>query len=96
MDKGQKAEASSCWSCAGQSFKGAHQPDRDTGQSFKGAHQPDREEGVPHIFKGKAKQIKETGMVSVILMFLGGVITVGALFLMAQVLLFLQDVDEER
>jgi hypothetical protein len=35
-------------------------------------------------------------MVSVILMFLGGVITVGALFLMAQVLLFLQDVDEER
>jgi len=82
MDKGQRAEASSCWAC--------------TGQSFKGAHQPDREEGVPHIFKGKAKQIKETGMVSVILMFLGGVITVGALFLMAQVLLFLQDVDEER
>jgi hypothetical protein len=35
-------------------------------------------------------------MVSVILMFLGGVITVGSLFLMAQVLLFLQDVDEER
>jgi hypothetical protein len=82
MDKGQRAEASSCWAC--------------TGQSFKGAHQPDREERVPHIFKGKAKQIKETGMVSVILMFLGGVITVGALFLMAQVLLFLQDVDEER
>ena len=82
MDKGQRAEAGSCWSCAG--------------QSFKGAHQSDREEAGQHIFKGKAKQIKETGMVSVILMFLGGVITVGALFLMAQVLLFLQDVDEER
>jgi len=33
-------------------------------------------------------------MVSVILMFIGGVITVGVLFLVAQVLVYLQDVDE--
>jgi hypothetical protein len=82
MDKGQRAEASSCWAC--------------TGQSFKGAHQPDREEEVSYIFKGKAKQIKETGMVAVILMFVGSLITIGAFFLVVQVLLFLQDVDEER
>jgi hypothetical protein len=82
MDKGQRAEAGSCWACAW--------------QSFKGAHQPDREERVPYIFKGKAKQIKETGMVAVILMFVGSLITIGAFFLVVQVLLFLQDVDEER
>ena len=35
-------------------------------------------------------------MVAVILMFIGGVITIGALFLVAQVLVFLQDVDEGR
>ena len=80
MDKRQRAETSSCWACAW--------------KSFKGAHQPDREEAGQHIFKGKAKQIKETGMVAVILMFLGGVITIGALFLVAQILVYLQDVDE--
>jgi hypothetical protein len=35
-------------------------------------------------------------MVAVILMFVGSLITIGALFLAVQVLLFLQDVDEER
>ena len=35
-------------------------------------------------------------MVEVILLFMGGVITVGVLLLVANVLVFLQDVDEER
>ncbi len=35
-------------------------------------------------------------MVAVILMFVGSLITIGAFFLVVQVLLFLQDVDEER
>ena len=34
-------------------------------------------------------------MVAVILMFIGGVITVGVLLLVANVLVFLQDVDED-
>ena len=33
-------------------------------------------------------------MVAIILLFIGGVLTVGVLFLVAQVLVYLQDVDE--
>ena len=65
------------------------------GCGIKGAHQSDREEAGLYIFKGKAKQIKETDMVEVILLFMGGVITVGVLLLVANVLVFLQDVDED-
>lgn len=35
-------------------------------------------------------------MVEVILLFMGGVITVGVLLLVANVLVFLQDVDEDN
>jgi hypothetical protein len=38
----------------------------------------------------------EAGMVTVLVMFIGGVITVGVLLLLANVLAYLQDVDEDN
>jgi hypothetical protein len=35
-------------------------------------------------------------MVAVILLFIGGLITIGVLFLMVQILVYLQDVDERH